>query len=230
MLDRARAVARGAPASRAARGSSAATSATFRFDPRCFDLVMAPVRHPAVAHARTRSAVHAGIGRARAAPRRAVRASISFLICRAGTSTQRKLSLRGRRSATTTLTLIESVRQDRRRRLTIFDQEYIERRGRTRRRSPLRADVPHAVGATDGRRASKRRVSRSARSSATIRAGRGTIAPTCGSSSRAGNEARTVAREVVHLSDDDDAFAGDPRVPVQPLRVVSALPHPQAHF
>jgi SAM-dependent methyltransferase len=46
---------------------------------------------------------------------------------------KRKLSLHGRRSATTTLTLIESVRQDRRRRLTIFDQEYIERRGHTRR-------------------------------------------------------------------------------------------------
>ncbi len=46
---------------------------------------------------------------------------------------KRKLSLHGRRSATTTLTLIESVRQDRRRRLTIFDQEYVERRGRTRR-------------------------------------------------------------------------------------------------
>jgi ubiquinone/menaquinone biosynthesis C-methylase UbiE len=46
---------------------------------------------------------------------------------------KRKLSLHGRRSATTLLTLIESVRQDRRRRLTIFDQEYIERRGRSRR-------------------------------------------------------------------------------------------------
>ena len=42
-------------------------------------------------------------------------------------------SLHGRRGAKTTVTLIESVRQDRRRKLTIFDQEYIERRGRTRR-------------------------------------------------------------------------------------------------
>jgi ubiquinone/menaquinone biosynthesis C-methylase UbiE len=33
----------------------------------------------------------------------------------------------------THLTLVESVRQDRRRRLTIFDHEYIERRGRERR-------------------------------------------------------------------------------------------------
>jgi SAM-dependent methyltransferase len=47
---------------------------------------------------------------------------------------RRRVSLRGtglRRG--THLTLVESVRQDRRRRLTIFDQEYVERRGRTRR-------------------------------------------------------------------------------------------------
>jgi SAM-dependent methyltransferase len=40
----------------------------------------------------------------------------------------RKISLHGRRNATTTLTLVESVRQDRARGLTIFDQEYIEHR------------------------------------------------------------------------------------------------------
>jgi ubiquinone/menaquinone biosynthesis C-methylase UbiE len=45
----------------------------------------------------------------------------------------RKVSLHGRKNASTTLTLVESVRQDRRRRLTIFDHEYIERRGRERR-------------------------------------------------------------------------------------------------
>lgn len=45
---------------------------------------------------------------------------------------QRRTSLRGRRDATTTVTLVESVRQDRRRKLTIFDQEYVERRGRAR--------------------------------------------------------------------------------------------------
>jgi ubiquinone/menaquinone biosynthesis C-methylase UbiE len=45
---------------------------------------------------------------------------------------QRKISLHGRRSATATLTLVESVHQDRRRRLTIFDQEYIEHRNRER--------------------------------------------------------------------------------------------------
>jgi ubiquinone/menaquinone biosynthesis C-methylase UbiE len=47
---------------------------------------------------------------------------------------RRHVSLRGtglRRG--THLTLVESVRQDPRRRLTIFDQEYVERRGRARR-------------------------------------------------------------------------------------------------
>lgn len=47
---------------------------------------------------------------------------------------RRRVSLRGtglRRG--THLTLVESVRQDSRRRLTTFDQEYIERRGRTRK-------------------------------------------------------------------------------------------------
>ncbi|HLB44980.1 MAG TPA: class I SAM-dependent methyltransferase, partial [Candidatus Limnocylindrales bacterium] len=46
----------------------------------------------------------------------------------------RHVSLRGtglRRG--THLTLVESVHQDRRRRLTVFDQEYVERRGRRRR-------------------------------------------------------------------------------------------------
>ena len=45
---------------------------------------------------------------------------------------QRRVSLRGRRDNKTNLTLIESVRQDRRRGLTSFEQEYIERRGRQR--------------------------------------------------------------------------------------------------
>ena len=44
-----------------------------------------------------------------------------------------RTSLAGMRGRATRLTLVESVRQDRRRRLTIFDQEYIERRGRARR-------------------------------------------------------------------------------------------------
>jgi SAM-dependent methyltransferase len=45
-----------------------------------------------------------------------------------------RVPLRGRLSAGTTLTLVESVRQDRRKGLTIFDEEYVERRGRHVRR------------------------------------------------------------------------------------------------
>jgi SAM-dependent methyltransferase len=44
----------------------------------------------------------------------------------------RRASLSGRRGRDSRITLIESVRQDRRRRLTIFDQEFVERRGRAR--------------------------------------------------------------------------------------------------
>lgn len=46
---------------------------------------------------------------------------------------QGRTSLAGPHGRAAHLTLIESVRQDRKRRLTIFDQEYIERRGRSRR-------------------------------------------------------------------------------------------------
>jgi SAM-dependent methyltransferase len=45
---------------------------------------------------------------------------------------ERRASIKGRRGRASTVTLIESVRQDRRRQLTIFDQEYVERRGRAR--------------------------------------------------------------------------------------------------
>ena len=46
---------------------------------------------------------------------------------------ERQVSLRGRRGAETRISLIESVRQDHARRITIFDQEFVERRGRARR-------------------------------------------------------------------------------------------------
>jgi hypothetical protein len=45
----------------------------------------------------------------------------------------RRVSLHGRKGRTTTLTLVESVRQDVRHGLTHFEQEYVERRGRERR-------------------------------------------------------------------------------------------------
>ena len=44
-----------------------------------------------------------------------------------------RTSLAGRKGRATSLTLVESVRQDRKKGLTIFDQEYIERRGRETR-------------------------------------------------------------------------------------------------
>lgn len=44
----------------------------------------------------------------------------------------KRKSLTGRRPNGAVVTLVESVRQDRRRRLTIFDQEFTERRGRVR--------------------------------------------------------------------------------------------------
>jgi hypothetical protein len=48
---------------------------------------------------------------------------------------ERRTSLRGRRGASgARVTLIESVRQDRERGLTLFDQEFVERRGRDVRR------------------------------------------------------------------------------------------------
>jgi SAM-dependent methyltransferase len=46
----------------------------------------------------------------------------------------RRVSLRGRRSNGADVKLIESVRQDRRRKLTLFDQEFVERVGRQVRR------------------------------------------------------------------------------------------------
>jgi hypothetical protein len=45
------------------------------------------------------------------------------------TEYSKRVSLRGRRGHAAHVTLIESVRQDRARKLTIFDQEFVERRG-----------------------------------------------------------------------------------------------------
>jgi SAM-dependent methyltransferase len=52
---------------------------------------------------------------------------------------ERRVRLRGRAGAAGTLTLVESVRQDRRRGLTVFDEEFVRRRGQdvTRRRFSL---------------------------------------------------------------------------------------------
>ena len=45
---------------------------------------------------------------------------------------RRRLSLRGRRGRATRISLVESVTQNRSQRLTLFDEEFIERRGRAR--------------------------------------------------------------------------------------------------
>jgi SAM-dependent methyltransferase len=52
---------------------------------------------------------------------------------------RRRVSLEGRSAGGARITLVESVRQDHRRRLTIFDEEFVERRGRrtTRHRFAL---------------------------------------------------------------------------------------------
>ena len=49
----------------------------------------------------------------------------------AWTEYSKQVSLKGRTTDGAKVTLIESVRQDRRKRLTIFDEEFVERRGRT---------------------------------------------------------------------------------------------------
>ncbi len=49
-----------------------------------------------------------------------------------------RIPIRGQYAAGTTVTLVESVRQDRRRGLTIFDDQYVVRRGRTVRRHEFR--------------------------------------------------------------------------------------------
>ena len=89
------------------------------------------VRHPAVAHQRARSPGDAEVSRPRAQARRSLRLDLVPDLPR-WSEYRRRTSLKGRRDARTTVTLVESVRQDRRRKLTIFDQEYVERRGRAR--------------------------------------------------------------------------------------------------
>ena len=48
------------------------------------------------------------------------------------------------------VTLIESVRQDRKKGLTLFEQEFVERRGRREDVATVHAGVPHVVGGADG--------------------------------------------------------------------------------
>ena len=65
---------------------------------------------------------------------------------------RKRVSLKGwkNRRGGAHVTLVETVRQDRARHLTIFDQEFTERIGRSAGIAALRADVPDALGAPDG--------------------------------------------------------------------------------
>ena len=115
-----------------------------------FSMVLAPVRHPAVAARATRDLDGDARRRSRACSRPAARsASISCPTCRTGASTTNRVQLRGRAAGGAHLTLVESVRQDPTRRLTTFEQTLRRAPRRQHARAPLRADVPHAVGAAD---------------------------------------------------------------------------------
>jgi ubiquinone/menaquinone biosynthesis C-methylase UbiE len=131
MLARARARARRASIGRRAKFVRADIRA-LPFRPRAFNLVMAPY---GILQSLTRERdLQAALASAARVLRRGGLFGIDLVPdLPRWQEYAKKVSLHGRRNATTTLTLVESVRQDRRRRLTIFDQEYIERRGRNRR-------------------------------------------------------------------------------------------------
>ena len=104
-----------------------------RSRPRRFSMVLAPygilqslIDDRAISRRRSR--------RSRASSSAAApSASISCRTSRSGASTRNRVQLRGRCAAAPISRSIESVRQDRRRRLTTFEQRYVERRGgRTR--------------------------------------------------------------------------------------------------
>ena len=119
------------------------------------------LRHPAVAGRRRRLARHAGRG-GRCACDPAAGSSWSWWpICRHGTSTSNQTKLRGwRAGGRSHVTLIESVRQDRTKGLTLFEQEFVERRGRARTSRRFTLAFRTAVGAADGRPARTRRPAR----------------------------------------------------------------------
>ena len=48
------------------------------------------------------------------------------------------------------IALVESVKQDRKKHITRFEQEFVEGRGKSRDAQEVHARVPDAVGAADG--------------------------------------------------------------------------------
>ena len=136
--------------------------------------------------------------RSRASSSAAARSRLTLSpTCPHGSSTRKRLCLRGPRTRSgavrSVLTLVESVRQDRRRKLTDLPPrgQYTERRGRTARRLYFLSDVPFAVGSTWSG-ASRRRASASMRSWATMTAGRGTLGRKPGCSSQQRRDQRSV--------------------------------------
>ena len=91
------------------------------------------LRDAAVADARTRSAGRRSRRSRGCSAAGGCSRSISCPTCPAGRNTAGARACVGTPWRRGTLTLVESVRQEQRRGLTIFDQEYVERRGRTRR-------------------------------------------------------------------------------------------------
>ena len=70
-----------------------------------------------------------------------------------------KVRFRGlRRGGKSRITLVESVRQDRAKKLTLFDQEYIEQRGRDRKSRRFSLVFRTLNGAADDQAARKRRI------------------------------------------------------------------------
>ena len=102
------------------------------FRARRFGLVMAPY---GILQSLVRERdLGAALSRWRACSRRAdASASISCPTFRSGRSTRARKTLSGRMGPATTVSLVESVRQDRKKHLTIFDQRYTTVTNRQRR-------------------------------------------------------------------------------------------------
>ena len=109
------------------------------------------LRHPAVAAARARSRRHAAPPCATCS--RPAAGSVIELVADLPTWHEYRerdpACVAGGPAGKAHLTLVESVRQDRRKGLTIFDQEFVERRGGATVAQPVLARLQHAVGAPD---------------------------------------------------------------------------------
>ena len=94
-----------------------------------------------------------------------------------------RIQMKGKAAGGSHLTLVESVRQDRKKHLTIFEQTYIERRGTRVKEHSFDLTFPRCRS-RPSRSGSNEPGSRSRRSSAITAEDRGTSGPTSGSCSR----------------------------------------------